>query len=81
MLIDQPRFRIAVTAIWVLGLSGLSYDIYAKSQGASGCQARLDELQLIETRTTQTEAQLGATEAALDAAEAQIDKASDRSGK
>jgi hypothetical protein len=81
MLIDQPRFRIAVTAIWILGLSGLSYSIYAKSRGAFGCPARLHELQLIDTRTTQTQAQLSATEAALDAAEAQIDKASDRSGK
>jgi hypothetical protein len=81
MLIDQPRFKILVTAIWVLVLSGLSYNLYAKTQSISGCHARLDELQLFETRTAQTEAQMDATEATLDAAEAQLDKASDRSGK
>jgi len=81
MLIDQPRFKIAMTAIWVLGLSGLSYNLYAKTQSISGCHARLDELQLIEARITLTGAQMDATEAALDAAEAQLDKASDRSGR
>jgi hypothetical protein len=61
------------------GLSGLSYNLYAKTQGISVCQARLDELQLIETRIGQTGAQMDAAEAAIDAAEARLDKASDRS--
>jgi hypothetical protein len=81
MLIDRPRFKIALSAIWLLGLSGLSYTLYAKTQGITGCHARLDELQLIETRTAQTETLMDATEAALDAAEARLDKASDRGGK
>jgi hypothetical protein len=81
MLIDRPPIKIALTAIWILGLSGLSYSLYAKTQGISGCHARLDELQLIETRAAQTEALMDATEAALDAAEARLDKTGDRSGK
>jgi len=85
MLIDRPRFKIALSAIWILGLtgfgiSGLSYSLYAKTQSISGCHARLDELQLIETRAAQTEAQLDASEATLDAAEAKLGKAGDRSG-
>ena len=81
MLIDRPRFKIALSAIWILGLGGLSYNIYAKTQSISACHARLDEVQLLETRAAQTQARLDASEANLDAAEAQLGKAGDRSGK
>jgi len=75
MLADKPWFKTAMIAFWILCLGSLYFSLYNKLQYISGCYARLDKLQLIETQTAQTETQLNASEAALDAAEAQLDKA------
>jgi hypothetical protein len=73
--VNQPRFRIAMAALWIILLGGVYYNVYAKYQSVASCHAQLGQLQLLETKYAQTEAQLDASEATLDAAEAQLDRA------
>ena len=75
MLVDRPWFKPALAAIWIVALGSLYSSLYAKYQFVAACQAKLGELQLMETQVAQTETQLDASEARLDAAEAQLDNA------
>jgi hypothetical protein len=74
-MVVNPWFKVAVSALWIVCLGGLSYNLYSKYQFVAICQGQLGRLQLAETQNAQTEAQLDAVEATLDAAEAQLDKA------
>jgi hypothetical protein len=75
MFADKPWFKLTLSAVWIVSLSTLYFNLYHKHQLVAACHAQLSQLALMETQTRQTEAQLDASEARLDAAEAQLDKA------
>ena len=72
MLITQPNFRIAMTAVSLVMVAFLYYLLTAKFAYISGCRARLAQLELIATRSIKNEADLDVREKALDAAEARL---------
>lgn len=75
MFADKPWLKRALSAVWIVSLGTLSFNLYNKHQLVAACHAQLSQLALMEAQTRQTEAQLDASEARLDAAEAQLDKA------
>ncbi len=75
MSVNQTWFKPALTALWIVAVAGLYFNLYDKRQFVASCQAQLNQLHLIDVQTTQTETQLDDSEARLDAAEAQLDRA------
>jgi hypothetical protein len=72
MLINQPNFRIAMTAISLVMVAFLYGQLPRQSAAVSGCRARLAQLELIAAQAAKRDADLDAREKVLDAAEAEL---------